>query len=218
MTNKSKDLKISVYSFGFQKSGIPENEYDDGGGFVFDCRFLPNPFHDLSLRDFTGMDKEIRDFFEDYRSVKSFIDECVRMIEKAADSSIENGEISMLSDSDRKQLEELNVEESLSDEEPMPVIRLNGGFSRYIPYSRRRHINFDLFRKDDDVYNLEELDDYEEGDRVINITSSNDTDEDVIIMHDELFSISDKVFTQSGKITLNPDLKKLADSVLHKDN
>lgn len=91
MTTRSKDLKISVYSFGFQKSGIPENEYDDGGGFVFDCRFLPNPFHDLSLRDFTGIDKEIRDFFDDYRSVKSFIDECVRMIEKAADSYIERG-------------------------------------------------------------------------------------------------------------------------------
>jgi len=89
MKSKSQDLKISVYSFGYQKSGIPENEYNDGGGFVFDCRFLPNPFHDLSLREYTGLDKKIADFFSDYRSVKGFIDDCVRMVEKAADSYIE---------------------------------------------------------------------------------------------------------------------------------
>jgi RNase adaptor protein for sRNA GlmZ degradation len=82
-------LLISVYSFGFQKSGIPENEFDDGGGFVFDCRFLPNPFNDPKLRDYTGLDKEIKHFFSDYRSVKSFIEDSFRMVEKAANSYIE---------------------------------------------------------------------------------------------------------------------------------
>ncbi len=77
-------LLISVYSFGYQKSGIPDNEFEDGGGFVFDCRFLPNPFNDPKLRDYTGLDKEIRQFFNDYRSVKGFIDDCFRMVEKAA--------------------------------------------------------------------------------------------------------------------------------------
>lgn len=82
-------LLISVYSFGFQKSGIPENEFDDGGGFVFDCRFLPNPHNDPKLRDFTGLDEEIKYFFSDYRSVKNFIEESLRMVEKAAKSYIE---------------------------------------------------------------------------------------------------------------------------------
>ncbi|MBU4485508.1 MAG: hypothetical protein KKD38_01140 [Candidatus Delongbacteria bacterium] len=84
-----KSLKISVYSFGFQISGIPENEYEDGGGFVFDCRFLPNPHHNLSLRKFTGLDHEISEFFGDFRSVKCFIEDCVRMVEKAAKSYID---------------------------------------------------------------------------------------------------------------------------------
>ena len=82
-------LLISVYSFGFQKSGIPDNEFGDGGGFVFDCRFLPNPFNDPKLRDFTGLDKEIEAFFSEYRSVKGFIDDCVKMAENAARSYIE---------------------------------------------------------------------------------------------------------------------------------
>lgn len=91
MKNKLHDLKISVYSFGYQKSGIPENEFGDGGGFVFDCRFLPNPFHDLALRDFTGLDKQIISFFSEYRSVRSFIEECAKMVENAAESYLERG-------------------------------------------------------------------------------------------------------------------------------
>ena len=89
MSDTKESLKISVYSFGFQKSGIPENDNGDGGGFVFDCRFLPNPFHDLKLRDFTGLDSDIINFFSEYRSVKSFIEDCVRMVEKAAESYLE---------------------------------------------------------------------------------------------------------------------------------
>lgn len=81
--------KISVYSFGYQKTGIPENDHGDGGGFVFDCRFLPNPHNDPDLRDFTGLDDNIKSFFSDYRSVKSFIDDCVRMVERAAVSYAE---------------------------------------------------------------------------------------------------------------------------------
>ncbi|MFO7810954.1 MAG: RNase adapter RapZ [Candidatus Delongbacteria bacterium] len=80
-----KNPTISVYSFGYHKSKIPENEHEDGGGFVFDCRFLPNPHHDLKLRDFTGRAKEIEDFFSDMRSVGSFIDDCAKMIKTAAD-------------------------------------------------------------------------------------------------------------------------------------
>jgi len=89
MPENKEQLKISVYSFGFQKTGIPDNENGDGGGFVFDCRFLPNPFHDQKLRDFTGLDPEIVRFFSEYRSVKSFIEDCVKMIEKAAESYLE---------------------------------------------------------------------------------------------------------------------------------
>lgn len=81
--------KISVYSFGYQKSGIPENEHGDGGGFVFDCRFLPNPHNDPNLREYTGLDENILSFFSDYRSVKSFVDDCVRMVERAANSYAE---------------------------------------------------------------------------------------------------------------------------------
>lgn len=84
-----KSLLISIYSFGYQKEGIPANEYGDGGGFVFDCRFLPNPHNDPKLRDFTGKDKPIKDFFTDYHPVDLFIEDCIAMVEISSQAYIQ---------------------------------------------------------------------------------------------------------------------------------
>ncbi len=42
---------------------VPEDKAGNGGGFVFDCRAMPNPYLDESLRGYTGRDKPIADFF-----------------------------------------------------------------------------------------------------------------------------------------------------------
>ena len=57
MQGKSyKNLYVSVVSFGF-KYGIPTD-----ADLVFDVRFLPNPYYDVNLRPFTGLDENIREF------------------------------------------------------------------------------------------------------------------------------------------------------------
>lgn len=91
MAERNNSLNISVFSFGFQKSGIPDNENNDGGGFVFDCRFLPNPFNDPELRDYTGKEKKIKEFFAGFRAVDAFVQECVNMVDKAALAYIDKG-------------------------------------------------------------------------------------------------------------------------------
>ena len=55
-------LTIHICSFSF-KRGLPEDTEGHGGGFVFDCRALPNPFWDETLRLFTGCDQPVIDFF-----------------------------------------------------------------------------------------------------------------------------------------------------------
>lgn len=44
---------ITVHSFGF-KHGGPSQDPQGHGGFLFDCRALPNPFWDEALRPHSG--------------------------------------------------------------------------------------------------------------------------------------------------------------------
>ena len=55
-------MKVTVISFSYRR-GLPEDPTGNGGGFVFDCRAMPNPFWDESLRFYTGRDKPVADFF-----------------------------------------------------------------------------------------------------------------------------------------------------------
>lgn len=59
-------MKIEVVSFSY-KRGLPDDESGNGGGFVFDCRALPNPFWDEDLRYCIGSDSEVVEFFEEYK-------------------------------------------------------------------------------------------------------------------------------------------------------
>lgn len=54
-------IKVSIISFSY-KRGLPKDLGEDGGGFVFDCRSLPNPYCDASLRKYTGQDEPVREF------------------------------------------------------------------------------------------------------------------------------------------------------------
>ncbi|MCB6367098.1 RNase adapter RapZ [Intestinibacillus massiliensis] len=55
--NENDDLlEVTVQSFGF-KYGIPPE-----ADLVFDVRFLPNPYYEISLRQKNGTDKGVRDY------------------------------------------------------------------------------------------------------------------------------------------------------------
>lgn len=56
----------TITSFSY-KRGLPEDKTGNGGGFVFDCRAMPNPYWDETLRWYTGRDKPISDFFDRYK-------------------------------------------------------------------------------------------------------------------------------------------------------
>ena len=56
-------IKVSIISFSY-KRGLPKDLGEDGDGFVFDCRSLPNPYWDEGLRKYTGQDEPVRAFME----------------------------------------------------------------------------------------------------------------------------------------------------------
>lgn len=65
-------VKVSILSFSYLR-GIPKDETGHGGGFVFDCRGLPNPFWEEGLQRFSGRDAEVAAFFGRHRdAVEAF--------------------------------------------------------------------------------------------------------------------------------------------------
>ena len=66
---------VTILSFGF-KYGIPTDS-----DFVFDVRFLPNPYYVPELKPLTGNDKPIRDFVMESKEANDFLVKLEDMIE-----------------------------------------------------------------------------------------------------------------------------------------
>ena len=60
---KEDHLVLQFSSFGY-KFGIPLD-----ADFIFDVRCLPNPHYESDLKDLTGIDKPVADFFQNYKEV-----------------------------------------------------------------------------------------------------------------------------------------------------
>jgi len=64
---------LHLFSFGYKYDGPPRDDSGHGGGFVFDCRALPNPFWDPALRPFAGTDPLVVRFFETQPEVAEYL-------------------------------------------------------------------------------------------------------------------------------------------------
>ncbi|MDR0853514.1 MAG: RNase adapter RapZ [Clostridiales Family XIII bacterium] len=84
-----KHFKIVVQSFGYKK-GMP-SEAD----FIFDMRFIPNPFYVENLRNLNGNDREVRDYVMSFEESKYFADEVISMVERLKPSFIREGKANL---------------------------------------------------------------------------------------------------------------------------
>ena len=84
-------MKVTIISFSF-KRGLPEDKTGNGGGFVFDCRAMPNPFWDESLCGYTGRDKPIADFFAHHKDkVDCFLGAAETLVRQSIDEYLKDG-------------------------------------------------------------------------------------------------------------------------------
>jgi aminoglycoside/choline kinase family phosphotransferase len=83
-------LTVLVQSFSF-RDGYPADLEGHGGGFVFDCRALPNPHHEPALRDLTGEDAPVADFLERTPEAQEFWENVRGIVEAHVEKYVDRG-------------------------------------------------------------------------------------------------------------------------------
>lgn len=84
-------LKIRVNSFSFIYGTIPNDPSGNGGGFVFDCRALPNPGRYDEYKSLTGMDEPVVEYLLKEPEVHQFLDQVYALIDQAVSKYLSRG-------------------------------------------------------------------------------------------------------------------------------
>lgn len=83
-------LAIEVTSFSYKK-GYPTEHPEHGGGFVFDCRGLPNPGRINSYKMLTGNDKNVILYLEEYKEIDDFFSRAYSMVQSSVQTYLSRG-------------------------------------------------------------------------------------------------------------------------------
>jgi aminoglycoside/choline kinase family phosphotransferase len=90
-TGKKQSLVVDIYSFSFLQGGIPADTSGHGGGFVFDCRALPNPGREERFRTLTGRHKAVAEYLSLSHEVHHFLSSAKKIIGQSVDEYIRRG-------------------------------------------------------------------------------------------------------------------------------
>ncbi len=78
-------LTVRVSSFSYRK-GLPVDKSGHGGGFIFDCRCLPNPGREKKFALLTGKDAEVQAYLAEKLRVGEFLKGVFALVDAAVEN------------------------------------------------------------------------------------------------------------------------------------
>ena len=90
-----KQLTVKVMSFSYRK-GIPEDTSGNGGGYIFDCRYVHNPGRYDEYKPLTGLDKPVIDFLENDGEITEFLSHVYALADAHVKRYLERGFTSLM--------------------------------------------------------------------------------------------------------------------------
>ncbi|MBS4064850.1 MAG: phosphotransferase [Chitinophagaceae bacterium] len=84
-------LTVHIHSFSYKTTGIPKDESENGGGFVFDCRGILNPGRFEAYKQQTGRDKEVKDFLEQQTKMPAFLNSIYNIVDISVEDYMKRG-------------------------------------------------------------------------------------------------------------------------------
>ncbi|MFK7808994.1 MAG: RNase adapter RapZ [Saprospiraceae bacterium] len=85
---KENQLTVTISSFSYKRA-IPTDPSGNGGGFVFDCRFLNNPGRYQPYKKQTGRDQPVIEFLEAHSNIEDFLSNAYFLVDSAVENYLE---------------------------------------------------------------------------------------------------------------------------------
>lgn len=86
----SGSLKVTITSFSYKRT-LPHDPTEHGGGFMFDCRCLPNPGRDPFYHDKTGLQEAVVEFLEAEQEVSLYLNMTYQLVAMAVHKYLARG-------------------------------------------------------------------------------------------------------------------------------
>lgn len=88
--DENTQLLVKINSFSYKK-GLPVDESDNGGGFVFDMRGILNPGRFDEYKTLCGKDKSVIDFLEQRTKMEDFLNSVFDLVDISVEDYLKRG-------------------------------------------------------------------------------------------------------------------------------